>query len=331
MIRLFVFIAIALLAARVCVAVPPTTAPAAISIIQVDRNLPNYQRVPALTGTIRSFGSPTTGALISAWADEFKTIYPDVEIEMKGSISTDVMPALVAKNPPNIGAMSRAMTDAEIASFKQHFGYPPTTIRVAVNALGVFVNADNPCQGLTISQLAAIYARPGPDRKQIITWGETGLRDDSWANERILPYALVEMRGETGFFKSRVLADGEFRFDAQIELTSSAVVEDCAVDRGAIGYTSMVFRTRRAKALAIQGADGKFYEPTYDNCISQHYPMTDFLYIYVNKPPNRPLDRPTREFLTFACCQLGQEIAAREGAYPLTPQLAREQLDAIGK
>jgi phosphate transport system substrate-binding protein len=109
------------------------------------------------------------------------------------------------------------------------------------------------------------------------------------------------------------------------------VVEDVAVDRGAIGYASIIYRTRRARALPIQGDDGKFYAPSYENCLSQKYPLSDFLYIYVNKPPGRALDPATREFLTFACCQSGQDIAAREGGFPLTPKLAQEQLEAIGK
>jgi phosphate transport system substrate-binding protein len=224
------------------------------------------------------------------------------------------------------------MSDDEIAQFKKRFGYPPTAIRVAVNAVGIYVSADNPCPGLSLAQLDAIYSRTNKaGLEPIITWGDAGVRDEAWSNERILPYKLDETRGESGIFKSRVMLGGEFRYDAYTELTSSAIVEDAAVDRGAIGYASIIFRTRRARALPIQGTDGSFYGPTYENCLSQKYPLADFLYIYINRPPNRPLDRPTREFLTFACCQLGQEIAAREGGFPLTPELAREQLEAIGK
>jgi phosphate transport system substrate-binding protein len=336
MIRLAVFIVTLALTLRVGMADTPATGPASRSAdngaIAVNPDLPDYQRVPELSGTISSVGSPATGALISACADEFKKIYPNVEFDLKGGNSAAVLPAFLSKTPPNLGSMSRPMTEDEIAAFKKRFGYAPTAIRVAVNAVAIFVNPDNPCPGLSLTQLRAIYSRPGPlEPDQILTWGATGLRDDAWATERILPYILNSTVGASGLLKSRVMPNSDFRYDAQTELTSSAVVEDCAVDRGAIGYTSIIFRTPRTHTLPVAGADGRYYQPTYDNCVSQRYPLADFLYIYVNKAPDRGLDAPTREFLTFACCQVGQEIAAREGGFPLTPQLAREQLDAIGK
>ena len=331
MIRIAVVI-IALLIVPLCQADMSTTKPAWMEPTpEVDREVPRYDRLPDLSGTIHSVGSPTTNALIWAWAEDFKKLYPKVEFDLKGGRSATVLPAMLGKTPPNVGSMSRLMSDDEVASFKKQFGYEPTAIRVAVNAIGVFVNADNECPGLTFAQLDAIFSRTfKAGHKAIYTWGEAGLRGD-WENERILPYSLDVERGEYATFKSKVLLDGEFRYDVKTELTVSGILQDVAVDRGSIGYASMLYRTRRARPLAIQAADGKFYEPTYDNCESQRYPLAGFLYIYINKPPGRPLDRPTREFLTFACCQLGQELAAREGAFPLTAKLAREQLDLIGK
>jgi phosphate transport system substrate-binding protein len=332
MIRLAAFIALAAWSTQFCRAALPTTAPSAFDLQTVNRDLPDYERIPTLGGKIFSVGSPTTNALISAWIEEFKKVYPSVEFDLKGGNSVAVLPAFLSKNPPNLGSMSRPMSDDEIAQFRKRFGYPPTAIRVAVNAVAIFVSAENPCHGLSLAQLDGIYSRTHKTGQEaILTWGDAGLRDDSWKDERILPYVQDETRGVSGLMKSRVMLGGDFRYDAQTELTASAIVEDAAVDRGAIGYASIIFRTRRARALPIQGTDGSFYAPTYENCLSQKYPLADFLYIYINRPPNRPLDRPTREFLTFACWQLGQEIAAREGGFPLTPELAREQLDLIGK
>jgi phosphate transport system substrate-binding protein len=332
MIRLAALIG-AILTARVILAAPPATAPATFAAaMSVNRDLPDYERVATLTGTIRSVGSPATGAMISAWAEEFRKLYPGVQFELRGGYSAAVLPAFLSKNPPNLGSMSRPMTDDELGAFKRRFGYEPTAIRVAINAVGIFANADNPCTGLSLAQLDAIYSRTHKSgQKEIIYWGEAGVRDASWANERILPYRQDETVGVSGIFISRVMLGGEFRYDAQPEITASMIVEDAAVDRGAIGYASIMFRTRRTRTLPIQGADGSFYEPTYENCLSQRYPLADYLYIYVNKGPNHPLDPATREFLLFACCQLGQQIAAHEGGFPLTAELAREQLGIIGK
>jgi phosphate transport system substrate-binding protein len=330
--RVAVVLALTLFTAN-ALADAPTTAPTWLEpITPVERTLPEYERLPNLTGTIRSVGSPTTNALIFAWAEEFKKIYPAVEFDVKGGNSAIVAPAMIGKTPPNIGSMSRAFSDDEVADFKRKFGYEPTGIRVAINAVAIFVNSDNPVNGLTLPQLDAIFSRTGKAGLQpILAWGEAGVRDPSWATEKILPYNLDPTRGEFRTMKSRVLLDGEFRYDAASELTSSAIVQDVAVDRGAIGYASMVYRTRRARPVPLAAPDGAFYAPTYENCLEQKYPLADFLYIYVNKSPNHPLDPATREFLAFACSHLGQELAAREGAYPLTAKLAREQLELIGK
>src|SRR5204863_9351292 len=176
-------------------------------------------------------GSATNGALIWAWAEEFKKIYPNVEFDLKGGHSAAVLPAMLGKTPPNLGPMSRPMSAEEMASFKKRFGYEPTAIRVGINAIGLFVNAANPSPGLTLSQLDAMFSRTSKaGQRRINTWGEAGL-DGDWADERILLYSLDAARGEYGTFKSRVLLGGEFRYDVQVELTMSAILQDVAVDR----------------------------------------------------------------------------------------------------
>src|SRR5436305_14770398 len=79
----------------------------------VNRDLPDYQRIPTLTGTIHSVGSPTTNALISAWAEEFHKIYPALNFDLKGGSPSAVMPALTSKTPPNVGSMSRPRNEDE--------------------------------------------------------------------------------------------------------------------------------------------------------------------------------------------------------------------------
>src|SRR5947208_16905925 len=106
----------------------------------IDQDVPYYQRVPELSGTIHSIGSATTGALIWAWAEEFKKIYPNVEFDLKGGHSAAVLPAMLGKTPPNLGPMSRPMSAEEMASFKKRFGYEPIATRVGINAIGLFVN-----------------------------------------------------------------------------------------------------------------------------------------------------------------------------------------------
>lgn len=50
------------------------------------------------------------------------------------------------------------MKPNEEEAFEKHYGYKPTAIRVAIDALAVFVHKDNPIKGLSIEQVDAIFS-----------------------------------------------------------------------------------------------------------------------------------------------------------------------------
>ena len=65
-------------------------------------------------------------------------------------------------------------------------------------------------------------------------------------------------------------------------------------------------------------------DATYENCLSGDYPLARFLYVYVNKDPNKPLDTLTSEFRKFVKSKEGQEIVAKDGYFPLPKQIVDE-------
>ncbi len=65
-------------------------------------------------------------------------------------------------------------------------GYKPTALRVAIDAVGIFVHRDNPIKGLNFQQLDAIFSatlRCGATQP-IVTWSQLGLPYD-WAKRNI--------------------------------------------------------------------------------------------------------------------------------------------------
>ena len=50
------------------------------------------------------------------------------------------------------------MKDKEIEAFESRHGYKPTPIRVAIDALAVYVNKDNPLDSLSINQVDAMFS-----------------------------------------------------------------------------------------------------------------------------------------------------------------------------
>src|SRR5690606_2067532 len=123
----------------------------------VDPHLPVYEKASGVSGNLSSVGSDTLANLMTLWAEEYKRLYPNVNIQVQAAGSSTAPPALT-EGTSNLGPMSRPMKDGEIQAFEQKHGYRPLEIPVAIDALAVFVHRDNPIEGLTLAQVDAIFS-----------------------------------------------------------------------------------------------------------------------------------------------------------------------------
>ncbi len=126
--------------------------------VVVDTQLQPYHKVSGISGNLSSVGSDTLANLMTYWTEAFKRQYPNVNIQIQTSGSSTAPTALVEATA-QLEPMSREMKTKEIEAFEKEYGYKPTAIKVAVDALAVFVHEDNPLQGLNFEQLDAIYSR----------------------------------------------------------------------------------------------------------------------------------------------------------------------------
>ena len=151
-----------------------TNAHAAIS---VDEKLAEYQKVSSgISGNLSSVGSDTLANLMTLWAEEYKRQYPSVNIQIQAAGSSTAPPALT-EGTSNLGPMSRKMKNKELESFEKKHGYKPTPVRVALDALAVYVSKDNPIKGMTIPQVDAVFSvtRKCGASKDVSSWGDLGL------------------------------------------------------------------------------------------------------------------------------------------------------------
>lgn len=295
---------------------------------RVDEHLPIYQRVEAISGNLNSIGSDTLNNLMTLWAEGFRALYPNVNIQIEGKGSSTAPPALI-EGTAQLGPMSRPMKSSEIDAFEAKHGYKPTEIRVAIDALAVFAHKDNPIKGLTMQQLDSIFSSTrkmgGPD---ITTWGELGLMGD-WANRPISLYGRNSASGTYGFFKEHALAKGDFRASVKEQPGSSSVVLGIAGDLYGIGYSGIGYASAGVRALPLGESEDAMFEASPENCISGDYPLARFLLIYLNKKPGEPLDDLTREFIKFVLSRAGQEVVVKDGYYPLPAELVLEELGKL--
>lgn len=296
--------------------------------VQVDPDLPVYQRVPGVSGNLNSIGSDTLNNLMTFWAEGFQALYPNVRIQVEGKGSSTAPPALI-EGTSQLGPMSREMKGAEIDAFERKFGYKPTAIRVAIDTLAVFVHRDNPIESLTLAQVDSIFSttrkRGGPPVER---WGDLGLTGP-WANRPLSLYGRNSASGTYGFFKEHALLGGDFKPQVKEQPGSSSVVQGVANDPAGVGYSGIGYKTSGVRAVPLVGADGKPHEPTLENALNGDYPLARFLYIYVNKPPGRPLDRLTAEFLRYVLSRAGQEVVVKDGYYPLPAAVVEEELKKL--
>ena len=125
------------------------------SAVSVDEGVPEYKAVSGISGNLSSVGSDTLANLMTLWAESFKRSYPNVNIQIQAAGSSTAPPGLTEATS-NFGPMSRKMKAKEIAAFEDRYGYKPTAIPVAIDALAVYVNKDNPIKGMTISDVDAV-------------------------------------------------------------------------------------------------------------------------------------------------------------------------------
>lgn len=313
------------LAATVLILGCPLLAQAAIT---PDDKIPAYPKVEGVSGNLNSVGSDSLNDLMTLWVEAFKKHYPVVNVGVEAKGSGSAPPALIA-GTAQLGPMSRPMKSSEIDAFEKKFGYRPLEVKVAIDALAVFVHKDNPIKGLTLVQLDSVFSstfkRGG---KEAATWGDLGL-GEAWTARPISLYGRDSASGTYSFFKEHILSKGDFKKTVKEQPGSSAVVAAVAGEATALGYSGIGYLTSTVRALPLGETAEALVEPTYENALSGAYPLARYLYIYVNRKPKAQLETLTREFLRFILSKEGQAIVVKSGYFPLTLETVQETLKSV--
>lgn len=297
----------------------------------VDASLKDYEKVSGVSGNVSSVGSDTLANMMTLWAEEFKRQYPNVNVQIQAAGSSTAPPALT-EGTSQFGPMSRAMKSNEIEAFEKRYGYKPTAIRVAIDALAVFVHKDNPIEGLSLDQVDAIFSSTLACgmAEQISQWGQTGL-DGDWSNRDIQLYGRNSVSGTYGYFKDQALCKGDFKNNVNEQPGSASVVQSVSSSLNAIGYSGLGYSTSSVRAVPLAEAGSTDYvEANSDNAISGEYPLSRFLYVYINKHPNKPLGPMEAEFVKLMLSKQGQQIVDKDGYVPVPAAVVEADLKKLG-
>lgn len=333
-------------------------------------SLPPYQPEQQVSGVIRNFGSNfgglvkawETGFLKHQPNIHFEDKLPTSDAAIGGLVSgvADLAPS---GREPIINEYLSFYETFDYNPLEITVASGSYDVKGMTWGLVIFVNKENPISKLSLKQLDGIFGaeRTGgwkgliwspevarSEKENIRTWGQLGLTGE-WADTPIVTYGYAPS-GMSAFFELNVFHGGtkwnpsfrEYvetggREVAHTDLGPSVTIEhmlgELAKNRYGIAFTGMQYgrRVRDIRPLALAARDGGPYvEPTKENFQNRSYPLARSIFMYLNRPPGKPVDSKLKEFLRYILSREGQQDVAGTGAYlPLTAETVREQLGKL--
>ena len=313
--------------------------------LKVDPSMPSWK-----PGEVKSepeeelnlVGADIMDEISLGWVKIYRKQYPRLSLTMDLRASGAGAPGLVS-GKGHLAPVGREMFPAEEKSFVDKFGYKPLAIRVATGSVGslgktassvILVDKDNPIDCLSLPQLDAIYSKTRKlGYKEVKTWGDVGAKGE-WANRPIHLYGLKPVNGIEQYFKMVAMDGGEYKDGIEFVRGKgfthafTVAAEDMANKPGGLTYALMANVTPNVKVLKLASKEGgTCYAPNVENVYPHQYPFSRYVYIYVNRPPGKPLEPKVKEFLKLVLSREGQEVVANERVFiPLTPEVVQEEL-----
>jgi len=235
-------------------------------------------------------GSTTILPIAEVAAEDFMAANDGKNILVAGVGSSAGIES-VAKGTSDIGTSSRDLKPEE-----DSLGLVDT--KIALDAIAVIVNLDNPVDSLTTSQVADIFAG------KIRNWNEVGGRD--------MEIGLVnrdEASGTREAFSKIVLKGGDFDPTAAVLSGTGQVRSVVAQSPIAIGYISLGFADTSVKALTIDGVTAE--EKTVADGT---YPISRVLHFFTKGEP-KGLAKAYIDFVLSAKVQ--DEVVRDAGFLPI--------------
>ena len=313
--------------------------------LRADKRIPVWVPGALVTEPEEEFnvvGADVMDEMTLGWVKLMRKAYPRLSVTMEARASGTGGPALT-NGIAHAAPVGRELLPAEAEAFRKKFGYEATAFRVATGSVGslgktaasiIMVDKGNPVSCLSLQQLDGIYSttrkRGGPD---ITTWGQLGAGGE-WANRPIHKYGLRSPNGIEWYYKIKVMEMGEYKQDIQFvkgigfSHAFNVAADDMAKRPGGLTYALLANIQPNTKALSLsERPGGKCVYPTTQTVYDHSYPLSRYVYVYVNRKPGTKLEPKTKEFLRAILSREGQEAAASDGVYlPLQPSVVQEEL-----
>jgi phosphate transport system substrate-binding protein len=259
--------------------------------------------------TIQNKGSDTMVNLAQAWAEEYKKVAPDVDVEVSGG-GSGVGIAALQKGTIDIANASRNMKPEEIETAKKNTGKTPKEFIVGYDALAIYVHKDNPLNEITLDQIAQIYVEGGT----ITKWSDLGVQIPGTSDQTIVRVSRQSSSGTYEFLREHVLHNKDYKLGSRDMNGSKEVVELVSSTPTAIGYSGMGYATPAVKMLKVKKTAGDpAYEPNIANTLAKTYPIARSLQVYTLGEPQGA----AKTYIDWMMSDAGQKVVEATGYVPL--------------
>ena len=154
-----------------------------------------------------------------------------------------------------------------------------------------------------MQQIDAIFSKcHACGGKAIATGARPASPRATGASKPISLYGRNSASGTYGYFKEHALCNGDYKDTVKEQPGSASVVQGVAEDKFGIGYSGIGYKTSGVRAVPLpQGRRPVHRRRARRTCYAASIRSSRFLYVYVNKAPNKPLDPLVREFSSTSC------------------------------
>ena len=276
------------------------------------KRFPEYlPKVPPFKGSLRLDGSSSMAGLLGALGRSYESVYPDVKVEVKQGGSSSGLAALRA-GTCDMAAVSRDLTQAEVAEIEAATGLKVFQVPVALDAVCVFVNRSNVLPTITREQLNGIFSITHSLTKDpILRWSD--LDPKSPLGDQMMPIYMLSISHGTmqEFMRWAMPDEGLQTITRREEVSPSAVVNACCAYRTAIGLAGYANRQPRARMLPVSPGTGQAaVAPSFRTIRDRSYPMWRPLNLVVLAKDEASVPPMCMDFLRFVWSESGQDTVA---------------------
>jgi phosphate transport system substrate-binding protein len=262
--------------------------------------------------TIQNIGSDTMVNLAQAWAEAYAKDHPTISVEVSGGGSGIGVAALL-NGTADIVNSSRHLEDDEKAKARAKYGADPQEVKVAYDALAIYVHPSNPINEISVEELSELYREGGKLNK----WSDLGVTLPG-QHDDVVRVSRQNNSGTYHYFREAVVGKkADFKPGSRDLNGSKDVVALVEGTPSAIGYSGIGYRTDKVKILKVSAKKGQpGVEPTIKTTLDRTYPIARPMFFYT--PPNAPAH--ITEYIAWVLSPQGQGIVREKGYVPLEDQ-----------